>query len=1603
MLSAKPLKNTQQASHYFFEQDNYYLKDAKELEESTQWSGKGAQTLGLSGQVTPETFRTLLEGKLPNGQQLGKMVDGEISHRPGFDLTFSAPKSVSILAEIGQDSRLQNAHQKSVQIAMDYIEKQCAQARITKNKKTSYENTGNLIIAQFKHDTSRALDPQTHTHCVVMNATLRSDGQWRALASQTPGDFSSEVNGFFEQVLQNERTFGAIYRAQLAYEVAQLGYTVRKTHNDGRFEIAEVPEAVIQHFSKRRQEIETAMAEKGVSGARAASWATLATRLKKQGVDRPTLHQHWKEQVELFEFDAQKIVQQSVEEKSMPVQTTRTLTTSENAIHAVEYAISHLSERNTTLPHAQLFNTAFTHALGEVSPGHIVDAIESAVQNKTLIPLISSEKDAHYTTQTLLNYEQNMLTLLEHNHYTVAPLAPSSGVAHPTLTAEQNHALQVLLESPARYTGLIAPSGTGKSTLLAAIPDKIQQDVIFLTPSSSAQKKWEQAGYKSFTLSRFLKETERDINKKQLSSLSQHVLVLDDAQMVGSQQIQSLMTLTETLDTRLILAGDTRAYLPHQGGSPLAHLEKSGMRTATLQTIERQKQTKTREAIVHTLAGNIEAAFEKIGDRVIPIEKTEDRLSVMAQHYTSLPDEIRRDTLVLTPSATERTFITDKIRADLKAQHKLEATGEFLTIYLPKQLSRTQTTSAQHYAVDDQVRFHKTDRKQGIQAQVYYRVVASDHKQNQITLEDDKKRTITLPLQLNHYQPGDVSVFEPKEIEVCKGDQLRWAQSHPQQGLFNGEILTVSAVSVEKMTLQRQNGSSLNLPLKALLNRHFDHGYVTTPYQSYHQEPHYLIAHQSSKTRQTSQRSFYKQLSQAREMAYLYTDNQADYCEAVKTVTGDRISAVEALLNEKFVHRDDLKEKIAQALPSEEILQQRLKHTAKTPEELAKIAVKFSIDHLSERESVFSQHDVLKSITATNLFSEVAPEHIQKAMEEARQEGILQEGKKFAHWTTTEAIRLETDIITLAKEGKNQHAPIASDENIQPILEKHGLNPGQQQAARLLTQTSDALVLVQGLAGTGKTTMLMAVKDICEQQGYSLQGLAPSHTAVQELRERGITAQTIQSFLWEFSQQKEKNQLPDYSRTLLVIDEASMLSNRIQHDLLQCIQLTHARAGEIGDQRQLASPSAGKPFTLLQKAGIAMATMDEIRRQETPELKEAVKAVLKKDFSAAINALNQQEIPEKFKIGVIALTPMDKREDCGHYLDPLVENFMSRTPEERQRTLIITPRNEDRIEANALLRAALQKEGSIEKKETDIRVLIPRNMTPAECNRADQYAPGDVVRFNTGFRSIGIEKNSYWRIETIDKTHAMVALRNDKGERVGWQPHQYGGNRQGAIEVYKQEDRALSVGEHIRWTRSDKQARLFASDTAEVVSIQDKTALLKLSNGTLKTHDLSKNGEQHFDHAHTATTYNLQGKTGFHIITYENSQLTNLTNQAGFYVAITRAKHSVTVYTDDCSKLIEQLQKKTGEKSSALEFIEYPLVSENQSSQQKTVQEKVESSTPVQSETLDSSKNLDDKIQRFEIKERVESAFGGTFQKENMPSQQKPDSPSPQREMEREL
>lgn len=290
MLSISSIKGD---AAYYSHEDNYYASGSLE----SRWMGDGAEQLGLKGEVANGDMDEVRQGMLPDGTDLSRMVDGVNKHRAGYDLTFSAPKSVSVMALVGEDRRFVDAHNQAVKVVMEEVE-QLVSARITEEGKTETVLTGSMVAALYNHDTSRDLDPQLHTHALVFNVTYAEE-KWRALASDT-----RMKTGFSENLYATKIALGNLYRAVLREQVEAMGFETVTSGKNGLWEMRDVPTEV---FSSRSQAINEAAGPD--ASAKSRDVAALDTRQAKAWADPELLKADWRRRLVDEKFDIDGYVQ----------------------------------------------------------------------------------------------------------------------------------------------------------------------------------------------------------------------------------------------------------------------------------------------------------------------------------------------------------------------------------------------------------------------------------------------------------------------------------------------------------------------------------------------------------------------------------------------------------------------------------------------------------------------------------------------------------------------------------------------------------------------------------------------------------------------------------------------------------------------------------------------------------------------------------------------------------------------------------------------------------------------------------------------------------------------------------------------------------------------------------------------------------------------------------------------------------------------------------------------------------------------------------------------------------------------------------------------
>ena len=875
MLSTQPIKNTEQAAHYFLEKDNYYTEGNSLAQEQSHWWGRGAKALGLSGSVDSKQFTTLLQGHLPNGQQLGKKVDGEILHRPGFDLTFSVPKSVSILALLGEDERIFKAIETATDRVLEGIEREQAKTRVKKDGVLTVERTGHLVVARFLHDISRDGDPQLHTHCVVMNATLRKDGQWRSLASKL-GHYAQDTpdtpEGFLEGVRHHQKYYGTLFRAELAYELHQLGYTVEKTGLTGAqgfFEIAGISRESIVLYSQRRQDIEAYLESQGLSGAKAAELAVLKTRRAKQAIDRGTLKPLWETRAALrgilaFE-EARHTVAQARHHpvlsapKPIPPISVETL---EKAQWAILEALAHLSETQVVLKETELLTRAIYYGIGDVPVSAFLPALQAIHQSGELISIAldkkgekyrkgeENEKDnpgeRHYTTPALLGYEKVLLETIHQSHPSGQPIMKTSVLTaflhqHGELTREQQQAIRTLFSSDKVLMALTGPTGSGKTFLIEPMMTLAQiggyQPILFdfqagenrptakqIQRAPTNLREWLQRLFdnKQFdTVFSYLKKGQEAPSrleawvKQHLHSPKQPIVFVDKATHLSSRQVCELRNQVQQNQGRLVLIGDPQETLTWQAGAPLTQLLSHGMIAAHLSGYhQRTLISPLKAALGHSLQNNIAAAFEQIGQRLISIEDREQRHAVMAAQVAGFSPEERARTVVLAPTPAVAHELNGAIREALKNGGEIDQNTDIsLTVLLPHFFRLAEQHTARHYTPGQWIRFHHDYRSLRVRRGDYCRIERINPQKNELLLKKLKNsQDKTGPIYRwnpDQSPEGSIEVFDEKTRILAVGDTLLCYRSNKQRGLIKGDRVTVTTITEHRLTVRHESGKTL--------------------------------------------------------------------------------------------------------------------------------------------------------------------------------------------------------------------------------------------------------------------------------------------------------------------------------------------------------------------------------------------------------------------------------------------------------------------------------------------------------------------------------------------------------------------------------------------------------------------------------------------------------------------------------------------------------------------------------------------------------------------------------------------------------------------------
>ncbi len=891
----------------YFERDDYYAKDDPNHRSASAWRGRGAEDLGLSGPVDPDTLRAVLEGHVPDGsgRRLGKRgKDGVIHHRPGRDLTLSAPKSVSLLAYVGGDGRAIWAHEVAVARTLDWVERNVAETRMSDPATGQMVRAGDQksVVATFRHDTSRNLDPLLHTHAVIANMVRGADDKWRTMSN--------------EKLYANKMLIGALYRAELARGLEGFGYRVEKTHADGRFEIAGVSREVIEAFSTRRAEIEKAMEERGLGktagNQRAAQRVTLMTRDPKREADKGTLMAAWQKQAADLDFDAAGLKDRAKARSGLSRDAGRSAAVVEPAREAVEWAVAHLAEREAVFDRAALLAGALAWRPGAVSMAGAEREVARLEKTGVLHAADLPGNRDMLTTEKAAAAERETIALVEAGRGRGAPAMRgwmvSAHLRKGPLTHGQREAVKLILSEKDRVVGVQGYAGTGKTKMLKrarALFEKRGYEVRGLAPSASAARTLEaEAGIESETLQRFLTRNAdvadgrltRKAQKQLRAGYAKTALVVDEGSLASTREVRELLRISEVLRLpRVVLVGDAKQLDAVDAGKPFAQLQAAGMKTAVMEEIMRQRDQDLKAAVESTLAGDVKSAFEKLGSNVAEV-KPDNLAGAAAARWLALSPEERANAGLMAPSHKIREKINAIVRERLIREGAVCGPAFLTNRLVSRGYTNPEKSLAANYSPGDVVAFHRPYKRLGVEKGDELRVTGVDHEGRAVILQGKDGGQVRWEPRRLAARSGGVEVYRVERMELRIGDKVRWTRNDKDLGLVNSQAAEVTSVRNGRVTFRVEDGRTIGMTAGVPQLRHIDRAWASTVHAFQGRTVDTVIAAmEANHPELTNQKTLYVEISRARDRAELVTDDARALRERLEAATGERIAALEAI------------------------------------------------------------------------------------------------------------------------------------------------------------------------------------------------------------------------------------------------------------------------------------------------------------------------------------------------------------------------------------------------------------------------------------------------------------------------------------------------------------------------------------------------------------------------------------------------------------------------------------------------------------------------------------------------------------------------------------
>lgn len=896
MLRVYASRSAAQAKSYFSNElsvgDYYSAPSGNGQEIAGQWGGKAAEMLGLSGTVEKEEFNSLVDNRFPHANDNDEPLTGRDNpnRRSGFDINFSAPKSLSLLYEYSQDERLLEAFRESVHSTMQSIEAYMY-TRVRKQGANTERKTGNLAYAEFVHFTARPVeeldpDPNLHAHCYTMNITHDDvEGEWKA--------------GEFFHIKKDAPYFEALFHSHLSKSLSDMGLDIER---DGKFWTIEgIEKETLKKYSHRTEEIEKRAEELGIKSDKAKDGLGATTRSKKDGEKtREQLREEWWKRLDDSEREA-------LDRLSLFEQDDDNDHSHFTAEETVEYSLKHNLEKQSVYSVNRLKETALRQGFGSVTS----EQVDAAFNTNKEILVVNDRA----TTKEILIKEKQIINRTSQGYGIHRKLNPDYEIGlvkdHVNnkqfeLSAEQKNVVSTILNSRDDIQAIQGKAGTGKTTTLATLIDGIEKgggdttggsatsgSAMVLAPTADAaydtlRQDGEayqcEAMQNAQTLARYL------VDDKMRQASKGSTLIVDEAGLMGVDDMHALFDHAKENKNRIILVGDITQHNAVMRGDAFRILQsEAGLNPVTLEEIRRQKGD-YKQAVKTISEGKLVAGFKKLDSmgNVHEIEDDDKRYKTLANRVADTLQKKGTSALTVAPTRAEGTIVNEAIRDELKARHLIDSDERSLTRFHNTQLTEAQRGDSYNYESGQMIRFQKNGK--GEDGRVYKgsEFTVTDVIKNEVWITDDAGQKQRLDLQ----QAEKFNVYEEQDINLAVGDDVRITEGHKSvegKRLNNGAIYKVKAIN-DDGNIKLNNNWVIDSS-----KGNFDHGYVRTSISSQGKSiDHIFLAQGADYAGATSTEQFYVSVSRGKKSVELFTDDKEEIRKQIQHSNKD-LSATELM------------------------------------------------------------------------------------------------------------------------------------------------------------------------------------------------------------------------------------------------------------------------------------------------------------------------------------------------------------------------------------------------------------------------------------------------------------------------------------------------------------------------------------------------------------------------------------------------------------------------------------------------------------------------------------------------------------------------------------